>query len=362
MTSINLNEKERKDLITQMKREAKPSHRLRMHIVLLVSDKLNPAEIAAVLYCSRTTVYAVAKHFSQRKEKAFDDQTPRGPAPALDVSVYQRLGILVEQETPRQYGFNRSRWTCAVLTAQLLKERGVKVCTETVRRALHRLKLRWRRPRPVPPDKNKEKKMQRLLEILRLLMTLPENEVAMFHDETETHLNPKIGFAWMRQGHQKLLPTPGKNQKAVLSGGVNWRSGRLLVVRGAKRVTGVFVEFLEHARTRLRCYRKIHVIADQDSSHTSSGTQEYLERWEHRIQVHLLPSWSPDANPMEGVWLVLHNTITRNHGEDNLEELLSHSEQFLQDKEPFPLKLPKVYAPLLELLKEEGVQLSCEPI
>ena len=86
MTSINLNQQERKDLIRQMKRETKPSRRLRMHIVLLVADQLTPMEIASVLYCSRTTVYTVAQRFSRQKEKAFDDNTPRGPVPALGIS------------------------------------------------------------------------------------------------------------------------------------------------------------------------------------------------------------------------------------------------------------------------------------
>jgi len=139
-------------------------------------------------------------------------------------------------------------------------------------------------------------------------------------------------------------------------------SGKVLVVRGTKKVTGVFVKFLEHVRTRLRCYHKIHVIADQDRSHTSGGIAEYLQRWEHRIQVHLLPSWSLDANPMELIWLVLHHTVTRNHGESDLEELLVYSEEFLQDRQPFSLKLPRVYAPLMELLRDEGVQISCIPI
>lgn len=78
--------------------------------------------------------------------------------------------------------------------------------------------------------------------------------------------------------------------------------------------------------------------------------------------MHLLPSWSPDANPMELIWLVLHHTVTRNHGESDLEELLVYSEEFLQDRQPFSLKLPRVYAPLMELLRDEGVQISCIPI
>ncbi len=60
MLSIALTSAERKELIVGMKRERKPSRRLRMHIVLLTSDGHRPARIARVLYCSRTTVYAVA--------------------------------------------------------------------------------------------------------------------------------------------------------------------------------------------------------------------------------------------------------------------------------------------------------------
>ena len=56
MTSIALTTKERKDLIGAMKRETKPSRRLRMHIVLLVADGQDPSQIAGVLYCSRETI------------------------------------------------------------------------------------------------------------------------------------------------------------------------------------------------------------------------------------------------------------------------------------------------------------------
>ncbi len=57
MESITLATQERKDLILGMKRESKPSRRLRMHIVLLAADGHRPARIARVLYCSRTTAF-----------------------------------------------------------------------------------------------------------------------------------------------------------------------------------------------------------------------------------------------------------------------------------------------------------------
>jgi len=66
-----------------MKRETKPSRRLRMHIVLLASEGLSPTRIARVLYCSRTTVYAVVRRFLAEGEAAFADRKKRGPRPKL---------------------------------------------------------------------------------------------------------------------------------------------------------------------------------------------------------------------------------------------------------------------------------------
>ena len=60
MDSIAIAPEERKSLIVEMKREATPSRRLRMHIALLASDGLSPTEISRVLFCSRATLYAVA--------------------------------------------------------------------------------------------------------------------------------------------------------------------------------------------------------------------------------------------------------------------------------------------------------------
>lgn len=63
MQSITLTPKERKNLICRVNRERKPSRRLRMHIVLLAADGHRPTQIARVLYCLRTTVYAIVGRF-----------------------------------------------------------------------------------------------------------------------------------------------------------------------------------------------------------------------------------------------------------------------------------------------------------
>jgi len=61
----------------------------------------------------------------------------------------------------------------------------------------------------------------------------------------------------------------------------------------------LFLRHLDDLRCRLRRYRKVHVICDRAGCHTSDEVAVYL--WEHRdrIELHLLPAYSPDCNPIE---------------------------------------------------------------
>ena len=160
MENITIAPQLRKSLIIEMKREAKPSRRLRMHIALLASDGRSPTEIARVLFCSRTTVYAVVSRFVGEGRAAFDDRRRRGPRPLLGQEANERVEKLLEEDSPIEHGWLRSRWSCKLLAVQLLRERLLCVSRETVRRALHGLGFRWRRPRPVPPEKDSEEQIE----------------------------------------------------------------------------------------------------------------------------------------------------------------------------------------------------------
>ena len=103
----------------------------------------------------------------------------------------------------------------------------------------------------------------KLRQIRRLLSRLPTDEVAVFQDEVDLHLNPKIGPCWMLKGQQATVETPGNNIKRHLAGSLVWRTGTLLVSPSAKRRNAaLFVAHLDDLRRRLRGYRRIHVICD----------------------------------------------------------------------------------------------------
>src|SRR5947209_7871919 len=111
----------------------------------------------------------------------------------------------------------------------MVRETGIRVHVTTMSRALALVKARRGRPRPtVGCPWAKAAKTRRLNAIRHLLATLPRGHIAVYEDEVDIHLNPKIGLDWMVRGQQKQVRTPGQNAKRYLAGALDTRSGQLL--------------------------------------------------------------------------------------------------------------------------------------
>jgi putative transposase len=265
MESIAITSAERKDLISQMKRESKPSRRLRMHIILLAANGRSPTQIARTLFCSPTTVYSIFGRFMQEEgQAAFDERMRRGPEPLVNLSAQELIEGLAQEAVPTERGWLRSRWSCKLLAVELFKERALLVSRETIRRVLHRLDFRCRRPRPVPPPKDPKEKRERLEDVLEML----QRERSFFQEETKLEANPKVGFCWMRKGTQRRLPTPGTNRKVWISGALEFCTGSFHWVSAERKNDELFLKLLGELR-RIYDHQPLELAVDNDASHTS---------------------------------------------------------------------------------------------
>ena len=335
----SLTTRKREQLLQIYRKDSDPELRFRAHIILLLADGHSWDTIEAMLFCSSRTIDRWQKRFVA---EGIDGLTgrKRGRPFRFGLGWIALVVRWVTQKTPRDFGFLRSRWTCAVLALLLREKHDLSVSRETVRRWLHRSQLVYRRPRPVlgPTDAQKQTK---LAPLRKLLEELPADETVLWQDEVEIHTNPKIGRMWMLKGQQAEVETPGTNQKRHLSGSIHWRTGQVFVTEAAPkqgRNGALFIRHLDDLRWRLRRYRKIHVICDNASCHTSLEVIQYLWKWEGRIQVHLLPCYAPETNPIERVWWHLHENITRNHRCKDLRELLDLVFAWLGQENPFEIE------------------------
>jgi len=320
--SIRLRTTERKSLLAMVRRGAEPERRLRAQIVLLLDAGVSWSVIVAVLFTSTATVNRWRRRFRRDGLDAIVGRSSRPSPWWATIIVYW-----VTRLTPDDFGFVRSRWTCETIAIVLREDRGVQVGRETVRRWLRHEGLVYRRPRPVlgPRDPQHAAKVRKLRQ---LLAELPVDEVAVFQDEVDVNTNPKIGSMWMRRGEQAEVVTPGNNVKRYLAGSLQWRTGELILTEGQPgqgRNADLFLAHLDELRAKFRRYRVIHVICDNAVFHRPDRcrkVRQYLERWGHRVQLHFLPTYAPETNPIERVWWHLHEEVTRNHRCRDIEELL----------------------------------------
>jgi putative transposase len=338
-STISLSAEEHKSLLDLYRHGPGLDASHRAHILLLLHRGFTWAAIAEALLTSPSTIARWQQRFQAGGVDALAGRQP-GRRSWLGWHWSSVVAEWVTQRCPRDFGFLRSRWTCALAVALLWSCFQLAVSRETVRRWLHTSGLVWRRPRPVLCRRD-PRRQARLRALRRLLATLPDDEVAVFEDEVDINLNPKLGSMWMRRGQQDHVETPGDNEKRYLAGSMNWRTGTLWVTQGARRDGALFVRHLDQLRQRLRRYRVIHVICDNARFHraqTCKRVQEYLGRWGHRVALHYLPSYAPETNPVERVWWHLHDEITRNHRCHTFEELLDLVFRWLEAGNPFAIE------------------------
>jgi len=151
----------------------------------------------------------------------------------------------------------------------------------------------------------------------------------VYADEVDIHLNPKIGFDWMLPGRQKVVVTPGKNVKRYLAGALDVRDRRMTWVSATHKRSGLFIDLLRRLERAYPQARRIHVIVDNYSIHSSRQTELALAAMP-RIVLHFLPPYSPQFNPIERVWLDLHANVTRNHRCTTIEALMANVRDALQ--------------------------------
>jgi putative transposase len=252
------------------------------------------------------------------------------------------LGALLKA-APRGYGWCRTRWSCATLAATLKAKHGVEVSAETVRRWLHELGWVWQRAKLVAKDADPHR-IERLARMRFAHENLQAHEVMVFADELDIHLLPKVGAAWMLQGTQAELMTPGTNEKHYLAGALHLATGQVLHCLGPRKNTGLFRDLLTLLGTEYPApsVTRIYVVVDNYRIHKAKAVTQWLTN-HPRFVVLWLPTYCPRANPIERVCGDIHDKCTRNHKRKRLRDLIQDVERHIQEHGPWQYNLSQLY-------------------
>jgi len=317
--------------------------RLRYQIVLLWAEGWSGGEIAAALGCAKSTAQRWAHRFRAEGVAGLQDRRADNGEPKVDADLRQALAEMLGHP-PTHYGWQRPNWTRELMALQLAAETGVHVSITTIDRMLRALRARWGEVRPVVACPwSKAAKAQRMAQLRRFLRRVPPDQVAVYEDEVEIHLNPKLGRDWMLPTHQREVLTPGQNVKRHVAGAFDPRTGRLVWVWGERRNSALFLDLLRALLEAYPTAKRIHLILDNCGIHDSQATQKALATAEFsRLRLRFLPPYSPQHNRIERLWRDLHDNVTRNHTCRTIDELARRVDHFLTTADPWPGNRPSV--------------------
>lgn len=309
--------------------------RARYLIIVNLLDGRSVSDTSRAVGVARCTVYRVAARFRESGEAGLIDRREDNGDPKLDERYLAELYGVVAS-SPWDYGWRRPTWTREMLVETLDELTGVRVSLASMSRALKQIGARWGRPRPtVGCPWSKSAKTRRLRQIRRLVEQRAPDEVVVYADEVDIHLNPKIGPDWMVPGQQKEVPTPGQNEKRYLAGAQDSHSGELIWAEGDRKDSSLFIALLWALWRYYPRAKVIHVIVDNCRVHKSRHTELALASTDGRIRLHFLPPYCPNDNKIERTWQTLHAEVTRNHRCPDMESLMDDVRDYLDTHNEF---------------------------
>ena len=143
--TLSLTDAQRTELEAAMAAEQRVRRWKRYRAILLRGDGLTVEAVAQSLGCSQASVYAWSAAWRQEGVAGLAEGDHGGGQIKLGVSAEALLTMLLASD-PQTRGHRATGWTVPLLRTELAVQ-GTVVGERTIRRALHRLGYRWKRPR-----------------------------------------------------------------------------------------------------------------------------------------------------------------------------------------------------------------------
>jgi transposase len=198
---------------------------------------------------------------------------------------------------------------------------GLLCCRETIRSALHRLGLSWKKAKKLLGRANPERR-QAFVEQLQGLLDGAQRDqhLLVYVDEAHIHLDADLGYGWAERGQRFWVAStsPGLWARVSFYGLYLYNEGQVRLWP-YRRANG---EHTIAVLRRLRAEapdRKLIVLWDGAPYHRAQAVREVATTL--GITLIPLPGYSPDLMPVEALWRWLREDVTYHHCHASAQEL-----------------------------------------
>src|SRR5215203_6818888 len=277
--------------------------RVRKRDVRVVLDGMTQAEAARVFGVHPNAVNRWIKRY---REGGWDGLSERrrgrraGEQPALAEPQQQAVIALVREATPDQLGLPGFLWTREAVAELITRRYGVRLARTTMGAYLRGWGFSPQKPQRRALEQNPAAVRRWLTTDYPAIRAQAKREggVVLWLDEMGVRSDAAAGRSWAPVGQTPVIKRTGKRFKVNMISAVS-NAGMLRFRLFVGSFNGqVFIDFL---RRLLRdCgERKVYLIVDGHPVHRAKLVSAWVERQAERIELHFLPGYSPELNPVE---------------------------------------------------------------
>jgi transposase len=286
----------------------------RYQAVLLYFLKHPLGEIATIIGRSITTIYRYINLYMNEGLKGLRIRYSRGRTRFLTEEQRQQVYDVVVNLLPKDVGFPvEMSWTVELVRQWIEQNFQVKYNVRSVLRLMYALNLRWTSPTYVLAKADPVKQEAFKIKMIVQQKALSQGKIdrILFEDEAMIRDYQAIGKTWFPKGRQRIVPTYGKHHGVKLIGVLDYESGEVFCVNSSNYDAKVFLEFLQAVLQKYP-YQKIVMVLDNAKIHHAKLIQPFLDEHKSELELVFLPPYSPNLNPIEGLWGWLKSTIINN--------------------------------------------------
>ena len=179
-----------------------------------------------------------------------------------------------------------------------------------MRNWLQRHGFSYKKPALVPGKANEEQQREWLTGYEKLKQNLPSDETICFMDGVHPTHNVQPMYGWIQKGVRKEIPTNTGHSRINLSGAIDIIDHKLLIQENKMLNAEATISFFRKIEKAYPKKTKIHVFCDNARYYRNKAVTEHLKA--SKIQLHFLPVYSPNLNPIERLWKWMKERVIYN--------------------------------------------------
>jgi transposase len=291
--------------------------------------------IASVVDTHPQTVRRWRRVYEAGGWEALKSKPHLGPRCKLDDAQKQRFLEMLEQP-PSAYGLGEGMWTTKRMARLILDTFGVTYSHNHVGVIMHELGYSLQMPAKQARERDETKVREWVEQAWPdiVAQVRRRKSVLLWVDEAGYSMIPTLRRQWAPRGKTPVVKHRNRwYRKVDVIGGIalDQADGLDLVLHWHPGQHIDQQKVVEYLRALVAQFGEtIDIVWDNLSSHRGKLVRDLLA--EHpSVQLHRLPPYAPDLNPMEGVWSLTKYHRMANHDIADLQTLQQRAEEAIAD-------------------------------